>query len=368
MSTITTDNQALGEFEQEIAAKVAAQLQTANDWFNRGTDTPNASADVPGDGPHVPAGEGEPTGQEPVADAPTGTATDTADPDPAVSAATTESPTPDLPTSEELARLRALHDWASQLTPDIAQQFALVETGRAIAVPTDEFAAYRAWVAQNRPTTDAGNRQPATPDLSDLDADARAYVEQLQAQQAAAQAELESLRQQAIAARVPDYNAQLDMAAQTIDEAMADYGARHGFDDSQLGDLMNLAVQSGAFGLFTERQTIYTPTGQIAAPPDLTKVTEMALEFARANRPDLQPQMPSQSPSTAAGSSPAPTTDQAPAQSAPDPVSRKRANAASLAAAPSAATQPPIVAPGTSPQDQRTAIAEYLRSNVPGFK
>lgn len=385
MSTITTDNQALSEFEQEIAAKVAAQLQTANDWMTRGADQdpPAAPTDAPSaDGPHVPAGEGEPTGPAPVADAPTGTATDAAEPDPAASAATQPTtgnpapaaPTNDLPTAEELARLRALHDWATRLDPQVAQQFALIENGTALAVPTDEFAAYRAWAAQNRPNATAGNLQSATHqpsvDLSDLDPDARAYVEQLQAQQAAAQAELESLRQQQIAARVPDYNAAVDEATARIDAAMVAYGQRHGFDDTQLGQLMNLAVESGAFGLFSERQTIFTPTGQVAAPPDLAKVTEMALEFARANRPDLMPSPQSpQSPSVPVASSAAPTAEGPTpvAPSVPDPVSRKRANAASLAAAPSAATQPPVVPAGSTPQDQRTAIAEFLKANVPGL-
>lgn len=370
-ATITSPDNPLAGLtadEQDIAAKIAAQLNTAQEWFQRGNDTGDGDG-----GGATSTGEGE-SAEQPAGDAPAGNGVDTAVPDPAVSTTTPQdtppapaAPAADLPSADELERLRALASWAGSLDPRVADQFGLIESGRAIAVPTDEFAAYRAWVASQRP---AATQSPASAqiDLDELDPQTRAHIEQLQAREAAHAQELEQLRQQQVAARIPEQQAQFEQQTQRIDETMQAYASRTGFTEEQIGALMETAVQAGAFGFFAEQGVTRSPSGMVIATPDIALVTEQALDFARLRRPDIAPdpalvQVPTSQSTTPVPASGTPTAAATPpVPAAPDTVARKRANAASLAAAPSAATQPPMTDPRSfSEQDQRTAIADFLR-------
>jgi len=282
-------------------------------------------------------------------------------------------------TAEQMQAMLAINKWASNVQPEVARQFAAVEQGVAVAVPTDEYAAYQVWLQTQRQQTQ--NQQPAyqpmpsfqsgqvagaVPEwVQDLDPEAQQFLAQLQASNAQMQQHLAALEQQNILAQQPQISAQQQQVTQQFDTAVSTYAQANGLTNDQAGELLDIAVRAGIIPTLAEQQRVYSPSGALVRDADYALIARQALDFGRLQRPDLA--FPGQAPASATGAGGAGAAPVAPTTSTPpaphvDPVAFKKARSASLAAAPSAATVPPGYDPATaSPQQQREAMAKYLR-------
>lgn len=261
---------------------------------------------------------------------------------------------------DDLRRLHGLQQWAHGLDPQVAAAFGAIETGQAVAVPRDQFAQFEAWRATGAPAQAGNVANRTVPEwAADLDPEAAQAFAQMQAELAVARQELAAVQQQAVAARQPDIEAAQLEGQRIFERAQADYAAAHGFTVEQTNDLLDTAVRAGVIPSLVESKREYSPSGVLVRDADLTIVAKQALDFARLQRPDLAP---AGQPSAAVTPAPA-AAPTAPAATSQTNVASKKARAASLAAAPSAATQPPGFNPATAtPQDRRGAIADYLRT------
>lgn len=256
-------------------------------------------------------------------------------------------------TREQIDGLVALNQWASNVDPVVREQFQHIEQGRMVAVPTDEFAAYRAWYAQQQQSRVAQRTVPEWVD--DLDPEARSAFERQQAEIAQLR---QSLTQQQAAPIADQHNAETERIGNIYVQTMADYAQATGLDDDQVGGLLDLAVRSGIIPTLVESQRQYSPSGVLVKEANFALVAKQALDFGRLQNPHLAP---TNAPAPAAVNPNVPTP--APALPTVDPVIAKRARAATLSAAPSAATTIPTLDPRTLDiSQQRTAIADFLRA------
>jgi hypothetical protein len=351
--TATTDTPNPLHFADDaIAQSVLEKMQARPEFFQRDTPddagTGGASADdavtsaVSAD--EVPPAA--PTAEEPGADAPSEDAPPTDTPErPVVYTVDIDGQSVDL-TPAQLQQLIGLNQWASGLEPTVKEQFAHIEQGRAIAVPTDEFAAYRAWKATNQPSTVASRTVPEW--VEDLDPAARQAFDQ----QAA---EIAALREQVVAREAApladQHNAETTRIANLYDAAMSEYGAANGFTDEQIGSLVELALP--VLPTLVESQRKYSPSGMLVHDADYKFAMKQALDYGRLQNPLLAPGV--QTNPNIPTPAPAPTPQV-------DATSIKKSRAASLSAAPSAATTIPTLDPSTLDiSQQRGAIAEILR-------
>lgn len=393
-----TDNLELTGQAAQVAEAVAAhpffkRLQATEHDAQAGTA--NAAADqlASGDGEldisgiaasltrgHIPAADDTDLGD-----------TGTGDPDPAAAAgddleppaattptAGTPEPTP-APTSfkfrdgdaeielseDQVRRLVGLDRWATSIPEQVARQFAAIEQQVAVAVPTDEYAAFQAWRAGTTGQQSGRGTQPSRDDewVQDLDPQAAEAFARLQAETIALQQQNAALAQQAANARQPELANEVDAKIAVFDTAIADYAASTGLTPDQAGELLEVAVAAGIIPTLVESQRHYSPSGMLVQDADLALVARQALDFGRLQRPGLTPTPVAPAPTTAPTAPPALSlVPPVPAAHVPDPTVQKRARASSLAAAPSAATTPPGYDPATAaPQQQRNAIADHLR-------
>jgi len=395
-----TDNLELSGQAADVASAVAAhpffkRLQATEHDAQAGTA--NAAADqlASGDGEldisgiaasltrgHIPAADDTDLGDTNTDDAdPAAAAGDDLEPPAATTpTAGTPEPTP-APTSfkfrdgdaeielseDQVRRLVGLDRWATSIPEQVARQFAAIEQQVAVAVPTDEYAAFQAWRAGTTGQQSGRGTQPSRDDewVHDLDPQAAEAFARLQAETVALQQQNAALAQQAASARQPELANEVEQRIAVFDTAIADYAASTGLTPDQAGELLEVAVAAGIIPTLVESQRHYSPSGMLVQDADLALVARQALDFGRLQRPGLAPAA-SPSPAPAPSAPPAlslvPPVPAAPTTPTPDPTAQKRARASSLAAAPSAATTPPGYDPATAaPQQQRNAIADHLR-------
>ncbi len=257
-------------------------------------------------------------------------------------------------TADQLGKLLSLNTWVQQLDPQVQEQFGYIEQGRAVAVPTDEYAAYTAWRTSAQAQRDHASR--TVPEwVDDLDPEARAAFDRIQAENAQLQ---QQIAQQQSAALIPTYEAQMEARAAQFDAAMNQYATVTGYAPDQVGEFLSVAVQRGVVGNILEAHRTYSPTGVLLQDADLSVVAREAIEFGRSILG-----APAATAPAAASDAPANPNIPTPAPALPDVTNIKKARAASLAAAPSAATSPPQVDPRTLNQSQtRSLVADLLRA------
>ena len=366
-STTFIDNVPADDMSQAIARQVAENMERANAFLFRTGDAAEDNADNTTPTPTVLEAVPQEATEPVVEVGDGGTAHDTLDSTPP------ESVLPVTPASytvtydgqeitlhdDDLQRLIALNQWGTSLSPEVREQFGLIEQGRAVALPADEYAAYQAYRAlQAQRQTPAYLQPPTAPDLNDLDDDTRAYILQVQAERDQAAATANTYQEQLVQAAVPQHNQAIEARAALIDEAMGKYATANGLDEATVSQLMNTAVQAGVITSIAHSQQHYSPSGVLVQDADWERVTEMALNFGRLSRPDLLTSIPA--PVSPVTSPPAPTPTPADTH-----VANKKAFASSLASAPSAATTPPAMDPrNLAPQDQRAVIAQLLREQT----
>jgi hypothetical protein len=356
--------------EPGIAADVAAKLEN-HPFFRRLQETePTPSGDA-SDSTPTANGEGvvEPSsenpdplveGQPPVAPvapaAPAAPATETA-----TTASTYRYVDGDQSvelSDDQIRTMVALNQWAAGIPEPVARQFGAIEQGIAVAVPTDEYARYQAWLASQSGQAPRSAAPTSVPAEWDLDPEAQQAFAALQAENAALAQQADLARRQAATSLQPAVVAEQERIIATFDKAVTDYAAQYGITVDQANSLLDAATNANIIGNLVDAQRVYSPSGVMVRDADFATVARQALDFGRLQHPDLAtfPSIVAGAPGAAA---PAPTPNPvAPTVS----VESKKARAASLAAAPSAATVPPGYNPtAATPQQQRDAMAQFLR-------
>lgn len=235
-------------------------------------------------------------------------------------------------TGDQIENMVALANWAASLDRNVAQQMYAVETGQAVTLPRDEYLRLQSLqeaAAQGGP---GGGTPP-----EDLDDDARDYIERLRAENE----QLRLLQQQPDPAAVAYYQQQ-ELARRSSYESSYEEAAQawqdsHGLQDDEMEQLVNFALSQNAFGTFAQADRVVAPDGRVLRDVNMGSVTEKALNFALASRPDLMERSAMRRTREIDGAA---------------AVSRKKANAASLAAAPSAAIPQPTVDPRSMSSSQ----------------
>lgn len=354
-ATRTAENADQGDGEADLPA-VTEGGDASLDMGSAVTDTSVASADPAGD-------DGPPAGSSGSAQEPPSTETAPETP-PATDPATTDASgyvwndgdTPHTFSDEQVQRGLVLNAWAEGLPEQTRASFAAIEAGQAVAIARAEFDQFQAWrETQTRSTRDA--------DLERLGLDADDPVVQLigglrdeiAALKGTGAPTSTSTSTSPLAASAQDFqgtvNSNLDATAQRLDAGARAYATSRGLSEPELDALFNAAVAAQVIPALAENLAIKNPaTGMVIQPADPALVIEQALDFALIRNPALHTAVV-QRQATAPAQPPAPV-DAA--------ITAKKARAASVASAPSAAVTPPRSTQGLTPQEQVNAMAAEL--------
>lgn len=320
------------------------------------TQSPTArSADAPTGADAAPAGESDQTGA--------GGAATVADD--AATPATMAVPLPDGQSwdmSVEQARyLLDVHSWLNAQTDDTKSQWAQIEHGTARAIPTEEYTQFQAWKSAGSPGPASNPAPDARPDLSYLDGDAAAYVARLEAAQAARPAVPIA---EAFAPRAPASSElavhQQRIADQTatqrieLGEVTTAVASEYGLDAAQQAYLQRVTTELGVVPGIAQRRRVYSPTGSVIAEPPFKDVIREAYEVAMVSDPTLR----------AIRDNVVHQRLLTVNESGNKAVAAKKANAGSLATAPSAAVPGRNLDPRVMTHEQRRAamVAEVAAS------
>lgn len=238
-------------------------------------------------------------------------------------------------TDAEVQQALSLAAWAENLPAEARTQIAAIEQGSAVAVSRAELDEFQAWRNQRDTATAAAD------DLSrlGLDADDPAAREILRlraevaANTAAAPATLPPAQQATL-------NANLDETARRFEAGVASYAVARGLTQLEAESLLQSAVEANVIPAFIQQNTAVNPvTGTPLSAPNIEAAATQALDFALVRNPALHSRVLANQPANGAG---APASVPATGTSARPPadVTSKRAKAASLASAPSAAAAP----------------------------
>lgn len=248
-------------------------------------------------------------------------------------------------TNEQVERALSVAAWADALPEQTRVAMGAIEEGQAVAVPRADYDRYQAWLNQQQRTTrDA--------DLANYDEDSAREIQRLRD-------ELDS-RQRPVQhppAAVPaNIDANLTATAQQYDAAARAFQTQHQLSQPELESLLDAVADAQIIAGLQQAHTQFNPvTGQVIrvdAEGAMTKALNAALTW----NPQLHNAVITRQ--QAANSANNPSTPTTPAVPQPDPVTTKKAHAASLASAPSAAVPP---APRTTPLTGQEAVDAMAR-------
>jgi hypothetical protein len=248
-------------------------------------------------------------------------------------------------TVDQVQGMLALAGWANSLSPDQREAFTAIERGQAIAIDRTEYQQFQAW-QQLR------NKQQPQPQLDD-------YLDDLDptvaAQIKAERDELAQLRARVNQPSADDYR----NANSELEQRLARYSEQRGItDEATLQRVSNTAIQSGIIQFLIQQGTKVGPTGQVLYQPDLRDVAQQALDYALTRDPELHSEVLTRQ------HAPTPAVDPSPATTAK--VQRKKANAASVASAPSTAVPSPSGQPTHDILQTIPAMAETIARRLNG--
>lgn len=250
-------------------------------------------------------------------------------------------------TEDVARRMLAVTQWADQLDRGHAATLRAIANGDAAAIPLDEYQRFQAWQQaqqmrqQHDPFADA--------DLDDEQAQelARLRAEAAQARQQPAPRADPVARQQT--------QAELNDVQQQWIDSVESWRESRGLTQEEAGELLGVAIRTNTIQRFSEEGAQYAPDGTLIMRAPLGQVAEQSLNFALAARPDLFDRVATHRADAHRRAEAERLADQA--------VSRKRANASSLASGPSAATFTPTTDPrALTRQQQLEAIASDIKT------
>lgn len=328
---VANDDDAGAELAEQIGALLKDPAATATDEV----------AATPDEGPSAAA---------PAEDAAAGAESETPAPEPPDPAAASETPAAgeggyvwqwyDTATNQtaeqrftdaQVQQALQLASWANNLPEEVRYQLGMVESGQSVAIPRADFDRYQAWLnQQDRTQRDADlSNLDVEPDVAKVISDLRDQVTALQQ----GQQYQPQVNEQAI-------NANLSATAQAYDRSISAHREAWKLTEDETNRLVRTVIDTGIARHLQGQYSQYNPvTQQLMAPADPNVVMSEALRYALYRDPALHQ-------AVLARTTPSPTG--APEQAAaPDmrdatvtDIAAKRARAASLAAAPSAAVTP----------------------------
>jgi hypothetical protein len=373
------DAQLTADIEAVMAARVNPALKFAKGTFDPGTAASwNGSEDGISPSASTPVTGTDPNGQPTDADTPVGTDAapvgkaggavavapgdipldgapgELAPPEPGTPPTTPETFNVVLPTgdtfnmnNEQANYLLQLHNWVQSVDPTVKDQWAQIEQGQATAVPLSDYEQYKAWKAAGAPaspvtppTAPAVPERPYSYDPALVDAPTAEYIARLEAaartatppataqqptidtpqvQQAISQSDID-FRVQAEANRRVQTNAALDSATQAI-------VTQYGLTPEQAVHLQTVTPALNIIPAIVERKRVYSPTGTVVSDAPLGEVFKEAFETAMAMDPTLRVVKDNHNLQAYLAANNAQLSA----------VNTKKANAGSLATAPSAA-------------------------------
>lgn len=243
----------------------------------------------------------------------------------------------------------ALMDWAAQLTPAQRAAMGKIVDGQSELVDRAEYDRYQAWLHQQETAS-------RFPDLDSFDPDAARIIREQQAQ-------LAQLQAQRPPAPPADYNPQAAQLAQGYSQAIAGLQQAWHLTPAET-DQLYAAAKPFIAGLQMEHTEWNPITGGIIRHADPGTVMYEAFDYAIRRNPALfeavrgRTQTPVVQPTSSAAQT-LPARD----------VSGKRARAASMAAAPSAAVTPsPRSIKSLTDQELNEAMAGELDAFLAGMQ
>lgn len=245
-------------------------------------------------------------------------------------------------TDDQVHRGLLLANWADSLPDDLRQAFGEIESGQSVPIRRADYDIYLAWQhAQTIKSRDS--------DLDNLDADPE-VLKLLKSQRD----QIEQLSQQQ-----PQYQpatgvntvANLTAQAQQMDAAKEEYARARHLDANEIARLWSDTVNSGIISYIArDRAQVNPVTGQLIAPANPAQVVYEALDYHLTRNPPLHAAVvdrhtrasnPSPAPAeNTQPTSPASQPTQPAAEYSDDAIRAKKAQAASLASAPSASANP----------------------------
>lgn len=248
-------------------------------------------------------------------------------------------------------RLLAVGSWAKSLEPH-ANDIAALEQGTGKVIPNADYEAFTAW-QRTRSSTEAGRvaqTDEALQQLRDLDPEAADQLDALRAENARLTAQ----------APAPADHSQSAFTAQHVEQRQAQFESAvntwresRGLTEAQAGDLLHLVVSSGTLAQIVNNNRVFSPSGQLLQDADLSRVADIAMNFALANDPVLYNEVAARSSAAAASLS-----------AADEAVALKKARGASLASTPSASVSLPAKDPRSMSESERVAaMADVIRSS-----
>lgn len=229
-------------------------------------------------------------------------------------------------TNEQVLQGLQLLSWATELPEHTRMAMAQIQEGQAVAVPRAEYDRYQAWLNQQQ----TAQRDA---DLTHMDEDVAAAIKAARDEADSLRAQIAQMQQGTAAAVPPNIDRNLTGVAEQYDAACREFQQQHGLTEQELTTLMDSVVRSQIIVGLQQSHTQFNPiTGQVVHM-DGKGAMRKALQSALTWHPEIHNAvLQRQVASTGASQD-----STQPAKQTTDPVTRKKANAASLAAAPSAA-------------------------------
>lgn len=227
-------------------------------------------------------------------------------------------------TNDEVELALSVKAWADNIPEATRHAMGAIEDGQAVAVPRADYDQFQAWQAQQQ-------RTQRDADLDNYDEDAAREIQRLRDE--IAQARIGGPERPT---QVPaNIDANLTGAAVQYDQAARQYQQQFGLSEDELTTLVQSVVDSNIMSGLQQRHTQVNPaTGKIIKVDGHTAMRQ-ALDAAMTWNPNIGAAIAARSAATQ--QAPSPVQQQAPQV---DPVTTKKAAAASLASAPSAAVPP----------------------------
>jgi hypothetical protein len=270
-------------------------------------------------------------------------------------------------TQDQAVQLLGLAQWASDLPAETRAQFAAIETGDAVAIPRDQYEAFRTFLVsqqnptpQQRPSTQPQYQQPASPNLPPPDEYADDTTKALYAevqrlsQVVQQQTQQQTYQQQAAqAAQIQQqWQAHVEERGRVFEETFDTIATNYGLAEQEVVRALDFAAESLLVAQVNKELTQINPvTGQIIREADPKQVAQITFERALHMIPELRQRVID-----------AEVQRRIDAEQN-EHVNAKRSRAASLATAPSAATTTPNRdVRQMAPQELEAAIAAELRA------
>lgn len=246
-------------------------------------------------------------------------------------------------TNEQVERALSVAAWADALPDHTRQAMGAIEEGQAVAIPRVDYDRYLAWQNQQQ-------RTQRDADLVNYDEDAAREIQRLRDENAQLTGQPQQQPQQQ---QVPaNVDANLTRTAQEYDAACRAFQAQHQLSDQERDQLLDAISDAQIIAGLQQAHTQFNPvTGQVIRVDGYGAMMK-ALNAALTWNPQLHNKVLA---SQQSQSTPTP-----PAVPQPDPVTTKKANAASLASAPSAAVPPAPRTQALTGQEAVNAMAQEL--------